>query len=264
MKFCACALGVILYSVSPSISAQEVSPSLPSDAEIRSLLSDLIDARRQSLGMVVGIVSPTGRRVVAVGHAARGGFAVDGDTLFEIGSVTKVFTALLLTDSARRGEVSIDDPVAKHLQSIGMMLAANGRPMTLADLATHTSGLPFWPSSIPPNAEGAQRMASYSVDQLFGFVSAFEVPAEVGTRRGLFEYGRRLTGPCTRSEGFHVVRRIAARRITEPLGMTGTVVDGGTLPSVTPRDGPQQGAESRPSMGGAVSGRRGLDTFDHE
>jgi len=65
---------------------------------------------------------------------------VNGDTVFEIGSITKVFTSLLLADAVERGEVALTDPVAKFLPAKVKMPERAGRAITLQDLATHTSG----------------------------------------------------------------------------------------------------------------------------
>jgi CubicO group peptidase (beta-lactamase class C family) len=71
-----------------------------------------------------------------------GGFGGAGPrTIFQIGSVTKVFTALLLADMAERGEVTLSGPAARYLPG-------GSGPVTLADLATHTSGLPRLPRSL--------------------------------------------------------------------------------------------------------------------
>src|SRR3954467_10517116 len=88
---------------------------LPDD-EIRAVLRDRIDNARQSVGMVACSFDSGGQKTVTYGRSG----AVDdrplnGDTVFEIGSITKVFTALLLAEMVTRGEVSLDDPVAKYL-----------------------------------------------------------------------------------------------------------------------------------------------------
>src|SRR6185503_6821048 len=85
------------------------------DAELERLLAERVDVQKKSLGTVVGIVSPAGRRIFARGTLDDGAGAVDGDTVFEIGSVTKVFTALLLADMVQRGEVALADPLARYL-----------------------------------------------------------------------------------------------------------------------------------------------------
>jgi CubicO group peptidase (beta-lactamase class C family) len=101
--------------------------------------------------MVVGIVDPQGRRIVAYGGLDQGDQrSLNGDTIFEIGSITKVFTSLLLADLVQRGEVALADPVAKFLPSEVKVPARGGRQITLRDLSTHSSGLPPFPSNLNP------------------------------------------------------------------------------------------------------------------
>src|SRR6266576_1351195 len=78
--------------------------ALPSDSAVQAILAPRVS---QESGIVVGLLDAGGKRVVAVGVAA--------DRVFEIGSITKVFTASLLADMVARGEVKLDDPVAKFL-----------------------------------------------------------------------------------------------------------------------------------------------------
>jgi len=86
------------------------------DEEIRKALAERVDGKKQVVGIVVGVVDESGRRVIAYGLTAKGGSrAVDGDTLFEIGSITKVFTARILAGAVARGVVKLDDPVSKFL-----------------------------------------------------------------------------------------------------------------------------------------------------
>ena len=86
------------------------------DAEIKIMLRDNIDTDKQNVGLAVGIIDEHGSRVISHGHLDNGTDRdVDGDTLFEIGSITKVFTALLLQDMIERGEMKLDDPVQKYL-----------------------------------------------------------------------------------------------------------------------------------------------------
>src|SRR5690242_6358254 len=89
---------------------------VPSTDEIREILVKRIDQQKQAVGIVVGVIEPNGRRVVAYGKLANGDPRVlDGDTVFEIGSITKVFTSLVLADMVSRKEVNLDDPAAKYL-----------------------------------------------------------------------------------------------------------------------------------------------------
>ncbi len=116
--------------------------------EIREILVKRVDQQKQAAGVVVGIIEPNGRRVVAYGNLASGDpRTLDGDTIFEIGSVTKVFTSLVLADMVSRKEVALDDPAAKYLPENVKMPERSGKSITLLDLSTHRSGLPPFPAT---------------------------------------------------------------------------------------------------------------------
>jgi len=173
--------------------------------------------QHKSLGIVVGIVTPQGRRVVAYPQA------VDGDTVFEIGSVTKVFTSLLLADMVVRGEVALVDPVAKYLPAGTKTPEWNGRKITLADLATHTAGLPFFPANFPP-AEDRAAYGKYTVEQLYQFLSTYELPREPGSRWEYSNTGGGLLGLALSRRAGMDYESLVRARITGPLGLESTVV----------------------------------------
>jgi serine-type D-Ala-D-Ala carboxypeptidase/endopeptidase len=212
---------VLLSSITGSIAHAQS----PDDSAIRRILEERIDSRKQGVGIVVGVVTPQGRRVIRYGR-----FAVDDsrevgpDTVFEIGSVTKVFTAMLLADMARRGEVSVTDPIIRYLPPEVATRAQGLKSTTLADLATHTAGFPFWPSGIPATTEGTAQMASYSVDQLYRFVSTFEAPPDVGTRWMYSNTDVGLLGVLLTRRAGSTYDALIESRITRPLSMTSTAV----------------------------------------
>src|SRR5215467_10040925 len=82
------------------------------DNDLGAVLADQIDVRKKSVGMAIGVVSPDGRSVAVRGSAnSDERTPLDGDTAFELASIGKVFTGLLLADAVRRGEVRLTDPV---------------------------------------------------------------------------------------------------------------------------------------------------------
>jgi CubicO group peptidase (beta-lactamase class C family) len=203
-----------------------VAPPVASDEEIHALLVDHVEAQRKSVGTVVGVLTPAGRRLVCHGRLDQSDpRPVDGDTVFEVGSVTKIFTALLLADMVHRGEVSLDDPVSKHLHGVKVP-ECNGRQITLVDLATHTSGLPFLPSDIPvaDPAEAGRALARYSAADLHRFLAGFEPSEPIGSRWAYSNLGFALLGEALAHRAGTDYETLVRERITRPLGMPSTAV----------------------------------------
>src|SRR6516164_7733549 len=120
-----------------------------STEEIREILIKRVDQQKQAVGIVAGVIEPNGRHVVAYGNLASGDpRTLDGDTIFEIGSISKVFTSLLLADMVNRKEVALDDPAAKYVPEDVTIPERSGKSITLLDLSTHRSGLPNLPGNM--------------------------------------------------------------------------------------------------------------------
>src|SRR3954471_2834184 len=101
---------------------------------VKALLQDHIEIDKKSVGIVVGTVDEHGSGTVSYGQMDNGaGPEVNGDTLFDICSITKTFTTLLLQDMVERGEMKLDDPVAKYLPESVRMPTCNGKGITLLD-----------------------------------------------------------------------------------------------------------------------------------
>ena len=139
----------------------------PSDADIRKILVERIDVQHQGVGIVVGVIDRHGRRIISYGVSDQGDpRPLDGQTVFEIGSMTKVFTSLLLADMVHRGELSLTDPAVKYLPT-GVTLPERGRKqIELIDLATHTSGLPGMPANFYPVKNEGNPYADYTREQM--------------------------------------------------------------------------------------------------
>ena len=215
-------ISALMIGVLPLVAQSSTSSTLPTDAEIRDLLVERIDKQHQSVGIVVGIIDSTGRRIVSYGKFdADDKRAVDADTIFEIGSVTKVFTSLLLADMVQRGEVALTDPVAKYLPAGVKMPERNGRQITLEDLATHTSGLPSMPSNFHPK-DSTNPYADYSVEQLYEFLSSYQLTRDIGSQYEYSNLGGGLLGHVLARRAGMDYEKSVRSRICEPLGMRST------------------------------------------
>ena len=121
-------------------------------ADIQARLDDWV--KDQPGGVSVAWVDADGAAFFQSGHIdAAGSPRITPDTQFELGSVTKVFTALLLAESERLGKVSRNDPAAKYLLPPDDPEQTALAGITLLALTTHTAGLPRLPSNIGPNPD---------------------------------------------------------------------------------------------------------------
>jgi serine-type D-Ala-D-Ala carboxypeptidase/endopeptidase len=197
-------------------------PQIPPDAEIRQILVQRIDTYHRSVGIVVGVIDPQGRRIIAYGYLAQGDSRpLNGDTVFEIGSVTKVFTSLLLSEMVQRGEVKLSDPVEKYLPSTVKVPQRDGRQITLVDLATHTSGLPRMPSNFTPQ-DPHNPYKGYSVEQLYQFLSNYKLTRDPGTQYEYSNLGGGLLGLALARRAGMDYGKLVEAWICKPLGMHST------------------------------------------
>jgi CubicO group peptidase (beta-lactamase class C family) len=197
---------------------------MPEDGQIRKVLADRIDVQQQGIGIVVGVIDSQGKRIVSYGSAAVGSRQpLNGQSVFEIGSATKVFTALLLADAVQRGEVALADPISRYLPAEVKVPARGGRQITLEDLATHTSGLPRLPSNLSP-ADPTNPYADYTVPQLYAFLSSYELPRDIGARYEYSNLGAGLLGHILARRAGVDYETLVRTRITQPLGMTSTAI----------------------------------------
>jgi serine-type D-Ala-D-Ala carboxypeptidase/endopeptidase len=194
------------------------------DAQIEKILQERVDLYKKSVGIVVGIVDDDGRRVIAYGKTrSEGGQDIDGGSVFEIGSVTKVFTAVLLADMVKRGEVRLEDPVSKFLPEAVVVPEKDGRQITLLDLATQTSGLPPMPDNFSP-ADPTNPFADYTVVQMYEFLSGYSLTRGVGQQYEYSNFGMGLLGHALALVAEEDYETLVRTRICGPLEMGSTAI----------------------------------------
>lgn len=216
-------IALLVVTARCSLFAQ-ATPSAPSTEDVQAILRRRIEVEKQSVGMVVGIIDAQGKRVVGWGALQKDGTTKpDGDTVFEIGSVSKVFTSLLLADMVKRGEVALDDPASKYLPKTVTMPSRNGREITLLDLATHTSALPRLPANLVPK-DGLNPYADYTVEQMYSFLSGYKLKRDIGEK---YEYSNLATGLLGHILALRAgvdYETLVQTRIGKSLEMTSTMI----------------------------------------
>jgi serine-type D-Ala-D-Ala carboxypeptidase/endopeptidase len=180
-------------------------------------------------GVVVGVWR--GGEDVALWH--RGQLPAGERSVFEIGSITKVFTATLLADMAREGLLAIGDRVSAHLPP-GVEMPSRGREITLADLSSHRSGLPVLPKGLLLRALTTRRSdpyADWDAARLEAAIPRTRPRREPEKRFRYSNYGVGLLGYLLARHAGTSYDELVRQRIAHPLGLhdTGMAVDGGRL-----------------------------------
>ncbi len=213
-------MGAVAAATAIAASAQARGAS--GDEPIRQVLMKIVGSRSPSGGAIAAIVDENAVRTVVHGSSGAPGVELDGQTVFEIGSVTKVFTALLLTDMAARGEGALDDPLAKYLPP-GVTLRERGRPITLLDLANYNAGLPPLPGNLPPRWwESPNPFVNYTADDLYAFMSGYQPEDAPGGRFVYSSLGFALLGQALARRAGKSYEALVFERICEPLGLSQT------------------------------------------
>jgi CubicO group peptidase (beta-lactamase class C family) len=200
-----------------SANAQTLGSRLANPDEIHDMLVQRIDVQHKSGGIVVGVITKKAHEIISYGHFDASDPRIpDGDTAFEIGSVSKVFTSLLLADMVVKGEVKLSDPISKYLPASVHAPTRNGKQITLLDLATHYSGLPGMASNF--------HTWDYSQQQMFDFLSHYELTRDPGQKIEYSNYAVGLLGEILGLRAGTDYETLLRTRITGPLQMNHTAI----------------------------------------
>lgn len=231
----------------PAPTPEPIAPPLPEStrAAVKVLCDAQIDQAGQggkSVGLTIGVWAPAFEGTVSCGQTRAGGPAPDGDTVYEIGSVTKVFTGLLLADRVLAGKMKLSDAASTYLPG-ATLPTFEGAPFTLAHLASHGAGLP----SMPDNLTGDRfsPVAGYTRERLFAFLARTELPDRPGTTYRYSNVGVGLLGVVLADASGKTFEAMVAETITGPLGMKDTRIERASYPEARLAQG-HQGATPIP------------------
>jgi len=208
---------VALGSSSPATSA--AATSLPSDVE--SAIRQRID-NGETVGVMVALIDEQGTRFYAFGKPAKGSDQpLDQHTLFEIGSVTKVFTAIVYEQLVQEGKLQPDAPVSRYLPAGTKLPEYDGRPITVESLVSHTSSLPRMPDNFEPR-NPLDPYADYTVDRLYAFLAGCKLERPIGSKYEYSNVGMGLLGHVLERVTGQSYEQLIVARICKPLGMNDT------------------------------------------
>ena len=216
------ALGLALAASVGALGQAEARGGPGSREDIAALLEARIDAQHRGTGGLVSVVRAGDAWTVRHGVVGRGqARRVLLDTPFQIASLTKIFTALLLADAVLRGELSLDDELSRCLRVAAPSF--EGREITLADLATHTSGLPLRPSSRAGTNQD-NPYAGYTQQALREDIVAARLTRAPGSAFEYSNFGFALLGEALSARLGASYAEILQERILSPLRMRSTTL----------------------------------------
>ncbi|MGB7637904.1 MAG: serine hydrolase domain-containing protein [Nitrososphaeraceae archaeon] len=188
------------------------------------ILNQIVNKSKAAI--VVGFVEPNGTRIFSFGNmSTANNIPVNENTLFDLGSITKTFTTLLLADMIQQGIVNLTDPIEKYLPASVKVPKFNGHKITLEDLATHTSGLPFLPSNIWVNNKvGGIFNSNYTANQMYAALSNFTLTREPGSKFQYSDFGLGLLGYILSLKAGVPYEQLVKDRILNVLGMNDTKI----------------------------------------
>jgi D-alanyl-D-alanine-carboxypeptidase/D-alanyl-D-alanine-endopeptidase len=167
--------------------------------------------------LVFGVVDGDHSAIVTFG-ALDDGKAPNGDTVYEIGSITKTFTATLLAQEVLSKRVTLETPVAKLLPDFTIP-SRDGKQITLGEIGTQRSGLPRLPSNLLPS-DPANPYADYDSAKLKTFLAGYELTRDPGASYEYSNLGFGLLGYALAQSNHTTYGDRVTRQIFRPLGMS--------------------------------------------
>lgn len=222
-----CVLTVFMTNID-SVKAQ-------TDAEteaITRLLNERTDAMGKNIKIEVALINE--------GQVQTFGSNNKSSSVYEIGSVTKVFTTTLLAGAVKRGEVSLDAPISDYLPKTVKVPSRGGKQITLRHLAMHTSGLPRLPDNLNPK-DINNPYADYTVEKMYEFISSYALPREIGEKYEYSNLGSGLLGHILSLRTKTSYEDLIKKRIAESLGMKNTTIT--LMPELKARLAPGHNAQ---------------------
>jgi CubicO group peptidase (beta-lactamase class C family) len=200
----------------------EAMPPVPL-ADLKSVLDrDLAEALKDGAlapstggGVAIGVLQHGTRRIFTYGP-------IKEDSIFEIGSVTKTFTGLILAQMVVQHKVKLDDPV-RELLPPGTVAKPDGAEITLLDLATQHSGLPRMPDNFNP-ADLQDPYADYRPANLYEYLAKHGVSKPADAKFNYSNLGVGLLGQALANRAATTYPDLLKTLVAEPLKLNDTVV----------------------------------------
>ncbi|WNZ54176.1 serine hydrolase domain-containing protein [Microbulbifer sp. ANSA003] len=197
------------------------------DDDFQRLIRHRILKQHAAHAAVAGTLNFSDRKIFTVRvPEAKDTYQLGDDTIFEIASLTKIFTALLLAVEVVHKRVQLDDPLQDYVPAGVKAPTFEGQQITLADLATHAASLPLRPNNLAASAPDApNKYAGYSFEQLYSGLPSYHLKASPGTQFSYSNLAFGLLGQGLALKEGRSFATILRERVTGPLGLSDTTLE---------------------------------------
>ena len=197
---------------------------------LQTALDKLVDAKARpyinkgnTVGLCIGVFKDNAATIYGYGETIKRNKKIpDAYSIFEIGSVTKTFTATLLAYYVTEGKVALSDPITKYLpDSVTANVELKG--ITLQMLSNHTSGLPRIPDNLlGPNTDMLNPYKDYDDKMLFAYLKTCRLKTDAGETYAYSNLAAGLLGTILERVSGKTYEQMVVDIICKPLGMSNT------------------------------------------
>ncbi len=180
-------------------------------------------ANGYSPSIAIGVIDKDGPQYYLFGAKTAGGQPVNEHTIYEIGSISKVFTGILLAQKVVDGQMKTEDPAQKYLPASVALPMRDGKQITLGHLSDHTSALARMPTNFTPK-DPANPYADYTVEQMYAFLKGYTLPRDIGAQYEYSNLAQGLLGHILSLKAGSSYEELMIRNIAAPLGMKETKI----------------------------------------
>ena len=195
------------------------------NAELEKVLKHKVETEKLSVGIAVAIIENGQVSFINVGVANKEtAQEIDQNTLFEIGSVSKVMTSTALATFVDEGTLKLSDPVQNYLPKSVKLPMKNDKAITFESLASHRSGLPRLPSNMQ-FSNPLNPYVDYTTEMMYEFLNQYTLPREVGESPEYSNLAVGLLGHTLAKIDDMNYEQMLMQRVLKPLKMKDTFVD---------------------------------------
>jgi CubicO group peptidase (beta-lactamase class C family) len=175
------------------------------------------------VGVIVGTINDGKKTIYSFGEKVLGSNEkITSQSVLEIASLTKLYTAVALADMVLKGEMNLDDPIEKYLPASLQVPHYQGKKITLLHLANHTSGFPRFATNADKDVYNEYK--GYTEQKMYDFISSYTLSREPGAQ---FEYsgvGYGLLGQILSYKNNSDYETMITERLLQPLNMPHTTI----------------------------------------